>query len=203
MGGCTSPAGITSCWIIFKGVGGTKFTGMISWGKNLGPMPFSVNGFNLWLNVKKNFDVSNLTSLADEVFKWSEADYGYIMEANRLRIYTGNMYTGLYNLKWINYFGKSYLAEEGFNVPESAAKLGHGIKLQLTDCPDDKRLYDLQFLNKYYSEIGDKWFWHFDEIVKDGKNYIAHLKEGFHQGKVSIPRLIGLDCEERRLTFLL
>ena len=198
-GGRTSPANITSCSILFKGHETTKFSGMISWDKNLFPMPMSVNGFNLWLNVKKSYNIDNLISLVDEIFEWSEAEHGYISERNKspvyiqiqqngFRVYAGNMYKGLYNLSWINYFGKAYLAEDGFSVPEDAVKLGHGIKLQLTEKPDDERLSDLRFLETYYSAIGNEWFWHFDDIVKDGKNYIAHLKEGFQPNKVRIPK---------------
>jgi len=190
---------MTRCDIIFKGSVDAKFTGMIGWGKNLHPKPLSVNSFSLWLNVKKSYDISNIISLADEIFKWAEADYGYISEKdksvvniqiqkNGFRVYAGNMYTGLYNLMWTNYFGKAYLAEENFNVPKDAVKLAHGVKIQLTDRPDDEKLSDLSFLKTYYNAMGDKWFWHFDEIVKDGRNYIAHLKKGFHQGEVSIPK---------------
>ena len=197
--GRTSPKGIMSCGIIFKGAKETKFTGMVSWGKNLGPFPLSVNMVSLWLNIKKSYEISKLISLADELFKWSGAEHGYISEKSKTpfniqiqndgyRVYAGNIYTGLYNLVWINYFGKAYLAEEDFVVPKGAVKLAHGVRLQLTDRPDDERLSDLGFLETYYSTIGDKWFWHFDEIVKDGKNYIAHLKEGFDSRKVSIPK---------------
>jgi len=197
--GYTSPAGITSCSMIFKGTTDVKFTGMVSWGKNKGPKPLSVNMFSLWLNVKKNYDITKLVNFADEIFEWSRAEYGYISEKGKtlnnvqIRVdgfgmYPMNMYTGLYGLMWTNYFGKAYLSEKDFVVPENAVKLAHGVRLQLTERPDDERLSDLRFLETYYSTIGDKWFWHFDEIVKDGRNYIAHLKKGFHQGEVSIPK---------------
>ena len=200
--GYTSPEGITSCGIIFKGTADAKFTGMISWSKNLHPSSpiLSVNMFSLWLNVKKSYDMGKLVNLTDEIFEWSGAVYGYIaekgknffdlqmrLEDNFSRYLLLNVYGGLLGLRWVNYFGKPYLAEKDFTLPESAVMLAHGAKLQLTEKPDDERLTDVQFLANYYSIIGDKWFWHFEKIRKEGRNYYAYPKEGFQQEQICIP----------------
>ena len=198
--GHTCPRGITLCGIIFKGSADAKFTGMISWGKNLHPESESVNAFNLWINVKKSYDMSKLIHLIDDIFVWSEAVYGCISEKGRcllnIPIQNNNgarktayniLIGGLYGLMWVNYFGKPYINKEDFILPENAIKLAYGARLQLTEKPDDERLTDMQFIESYCNIIGDKWFWHYKEMVKEGKYYVAYMKDGFHMGKVCKP----------------
>lgn len=72
-----------TCYFLFKGKREIKFTGMVIWKNNLYPGSKSINGINLWLAIPKSCDFKKLIQLGDDIFKWSDAVYGYITEDSK------------------------------------------------------------------------------------------------------------------------
>lgn len=184
-----------SCDFLFKGKKEISFSGSASWNLGLPPNTNTVQGVCLWLTITKKYDVSRIIRLADELFIWSEAVYGYVTEdsknISRLRRYInerhsvsfGNVYSGIPGLLWVNYFGVPYLKEEDFRLPENSTKVGHGAKLILTERPDDERLSDLNFLKFYTKQIGSEWFYPIEKI--EGNK--CFMPKNFQEQDIKIP----------------
>ena len=66
---------------------------------------------------------------------------------------------GIKDPAWINYFGTPYLQEPDFNVPKDHIKVGHGVRFQIAERPDDEILCEPDFLADIKRGIGDQWFW--------------------------------------------
>lgn len=171
---------------------------MVSWRKNIRHNSKGFNGVSLWFDIRKTYDVKNIISLCDRIFEWSEAVYGHVSDKTKqlvgiqlqmggYRQYALGIYEGLYGLMWLNYFGKPYIDNEKFILPQDYEQIAHGVKMRLSEKPDDKKLSDISYLESYYSKIGPEWFWHFNKVVKEGGHYIAYLKEGFSPEHVYIP----------------
>jgi len=161
----------SEAYILFRGNKYFKFMGMVIWRKGLFPTSHAVNGISLWLTISNNFDCFKLIDLGDKLFNWSEAEYGYITSDSIFQadVNRGNIYGYIDNLKWVNYFGQSYLEESEFHVPESGQKLLHGVRLVITDAPDDEKLIDPEYLNSIKKTIGAEWFWDYPQRYKRKK----------------------------------
>ncbi len=145
----------------FKGQKERKFSGMVTWNLNLGPGTRAFNGVDLWLNIPKNFEVNSLINLGDELFTWSNSVYGYITENSKdwsMKV-PGGIYYGLPGLMWVNYFGLAYLLEPDFHIPADQVSVGQGVKVCLSEKPNDEILSDSSFLPNYKNQFGAEWFW--------------------------------------------
>ena len=71
----------------------------------------------------------------------------------------GNIYDGIPDLMWINYFGKSYVENNDFHLLENSIVLKDGVRLQLTEMLNDLRLAEPDFLESKKISVGLKWFW--------------------------------------------
>lgn len=149
-----------SCDFLFKGTKKFRFSGMATWNTNLHPNTEAFNGIDLWISVPKNYSVKELLQLGDDIFTWSDAVYGYVSEESKEPINNmiGSIYNGLPGLMWINYFGKPYIMEEDFHIPNNCTPICDGIKLVLSEKPDDDKLSNLTFLESIKREIGTEWF---------------------------------------------
>lgn len=152
--------GCLSCYFLFKGSKEIKFSGMVTWDVNLHPKTESFNAVHLWMNVPKNYDVSKLVQLGDEIFVWSEAVYGYITEESKdpSNNLIGNVYDGLPGLMWVNYFGSPYIMEPEFHLPAGHDTISHGARLMLSEKPNDEELDNTNFLENVLITIGNEWF---------------------------------------------
>lgn len=153
--------GCSSCDFLFKGKKQINFSGMVTWNINLHPNTKAFNGIHLWLSIPKSYNVGSLVQLGDDIFIWSDAVYGYITEESKdpSSDLIGNIYDGLPGLMWINYFGKPYIIESDFHIPNNHVPLGHGIKFMLSETPNDEKLSDSNFLESSKNDIGVEWFW--------------------------------------------
>lgn len=156
-----SDGDISICDFLFKGKKEIKFTGMVTWRVNVHPNAKVFNGIHLWMTVPKNNNINNLVKLGDDIFKWSESVYGYITEESKdpSNDLLGNINDGIPGLLWVNYFGKEYLVEPDFHLPEKHIIVGAGVRFMLTETPEDQRLSDLNFLTSQKEIIGKHWFW--------------------------------------------
>ncbi len=152
----------SSCCFLFKG---KKFTGMVSWHINLYPHTKAFNGIYLTLTVPKTYSTNSLIQLGDDIFIWSGAVYGFISEESKEA--SGNLHLGIPGLMWINYFGPEYTNESDFHTPSNHVFVGNGIRFNLVEIPNDKRLDDLAFIQSIKDEIGDLWF--FKEPIKSNR----------------------------------
>jgi len=83
-----------------------------------------------------------------------------------LYIYRSNLYDGLYDPMWINYYGEPYIKEKDFHLPENSVFVGHGAKVLLSEKPDDYILCEPSFLDNIKKGIGYEWFWQNPIICK-------------------------------------
>lgn len=152
--------GCLSCDFLFKGKKEIKFSGMATWNLNLHPNTEAFNGIDLWLNIPKNYDIDSLMKLGDDIFVWCEAVYGYITEESKdpSNNLIGNIYNGLPGLMWVNYFGKPYITDSDFSILNDYTPINHGIRLVLSEKPNDEILSDSKFLESVKNEIGAEWF---------------------------------------------
>jgi len=152
--------GLSESYVLFKGKSRFKFSGMVIWRKDLPPASQSVNGITIWLTINKFSDYSLLIKLGDQLFKWSEAEYGYISEdsTDQDTSFKENIYNYIATLRWINYFGQSYLNEPNFQIPENGARIHHGIRLNLAETPVNEILRNQEYIESIKREIGVEWF---------------------------------------------
>lgn len=155
----------SSNYFLFKGKREIRFSGMATWNLNLHPNNGSFNGLALWLSTPPKYDIKKLIQLGDDIFEWCEAVYGYITESisdpySDIDNMPGNIYEGIPSLMWVNYFGYPYIMEPDFNIPDNYVSVNHGMRLNLTETPNDERLRDQTFLQSCVNKIGDEWFWH-------------------------------------------
>lgn len=153
--------GHSSCYFLFKGQKEIKFSGMVTWDINLGPHTQVFNGMLLRLNIPKKFEVNSLINLGDELFTWSDSDYGFITEDSKNWSMTvpGGLYYGLPGLMWVNYFGPAYLKEPDFHIPADHVSVGQGLRVRLSEKPNDDILGDSGFLQNWKEQFGVEWFW--------------------------------------------
>lgn len=150
----------SSCYFLFKGQKDIKFSGIIVWQLNLHPNSKALNHVSLWLNIPKKYDTNKLLQLGDDIFTWSRAEYGYITEDSKLPTpLTVNINDGLTGLMWVNYFGPSYIAEPDFHIPDDHATINHGVRIKLSETPDDDLLKNSKFIESVKNKIGTEWFW--------------------------------------------
>lgn len=154
----------STCYFLFKGKKEFKFSGMVTWNINLRTDTKTFNGVSLWLNVPKDYNVNNLVKIGDDIFKWSDAVYGYITEDskdphNDLRI--GNIHEGLPGLLWVNYFGSSFIMQPDFHIPDDHVFIGNGKRIILAETPNAEKLSDLNFLVSIRNKFGSQWFWQY------------------------------------------
>jgi hypothetical protein len=151
----------SSCYFLFKGQEKIKFSGMITWNINLPPNTNVFNGVHLWLNTSRSLEVTKLISLGDELFKWSNSVYGYISEHSKdiARTVPAGLYYGLPGLMWVNYFGPAYLKEPDFHIPANHVFVGQGVRVCLSEKPNEDILGDSDFLQNYKEQFGVEWFW--------------------------------------------
>lgn len=154
--------GHSTCCFLFKGKTEISFSGMVIWDIDLPPGSKALNSISLWLNIRKSYDLCRLIKLGDDIFTWAEAIYGYITENSKYQpnLIAGNIYSGLPGLMWANYFGRAYINEPDFHIPDEQVPVGHGIRFNLTETPNDEKLSDSDFLRSRMDEIGYDWFWH-------------------------------------------
>lgn len=151
-----------SCDFLFKGKKEINFSGMVIWNIDLHPNSKAFNGVHLWLNVPKNYSASKLVQLGDDIFSWSQAVYGYITGDD----YTDptydplkeNIHDGIPGLMWANYFSPTYIMEQDFHVPNDHVSISHGIRIILSEKPNDERFHDSDFLQSIKDKIGSQWF---------------------------------------------
>lgn len=150
-----------ACYFLFKGQKEIKFSGMAIWKKNLGPKTNNFNCLLLKINIPQKYDVRKLITLGDELFAWSGAVYGYISEdsKNGAMVVQGGLYSGIPDLLWVNYFGSSYLMEPDFYLPAGNFSVGNGVRVHLSDNPNDDKLADSSFLQSSKEQFGVEWFW--------------------------------------------
>ncbi|MDW7658487.1 MAG: hypothetical protein SCM11_15060 [Bacillota bacterium] len=150
----------TGCFI-FKGQVKKKFAGMVSWDKGLPENSIVTNSIYVTVSGIGKNDYDSIILLGDELFSWAKAEYGYITEYSReiMNFDTGNIFTCIDGLHWVNYFSKTYLNEPCFHATNDMYQLETGVRLKITDKPDDIRLSDSNFLNSIKQAIGIEWFW--------------------------------------------
>lgn len=152
--------GCSTCYFLFKGQKDIKFSGMVIWELNLHPNSKALNHISLWLNIPKKYDIKRLLQLGDDIFTWSRAEYGYITENSKiLTPLTVNIQDGLTGLMWVNYFGPSYISETDFHIPDDYVTINHGVRIMLSETPDDDLLRDSNFLESTKNKFGAEWFW--------------------------------------------
>ena len=153
--------GHSTCYFLFKGQKERKFSGMVTWNINLRQGTQVFNGLLFQLNIPKNFEVNRLINLGDELFKWSDAVYGYITEDSKdlVRTVPGGLYLGLPGLMWVNYFGPEYIKGPDFHIPDDHVAVGQGVRVCLSDKPSDDILGDSDFLQNWKEHFGAEWFW--------------------------------------------
>lgn len=153
--------GCSSCYFLFKGRKEIKFSGMVTWSVNLHPNTKGFNGIHLWLNITKKYDISRLVKLGDDIFAWSEAVYGYVTEESKDPSHNvvGNIHDGLPGLMWVNYFGSPYVIESNFHIPNNHTYVSHGVRIILSELPNDERLSDSKFTESIKKKIGVEWFY--------------------------------------------
>jgi hypothetical protein len=159
---------IIECHFMFKGKNSFKFSGSVSWNKNLHSGSLVVNGLNLHINMPSKFNACNLILLGDELFKWSGAEYGYITEDSKeqVNLVSGNIHTSIAALRWVNYFGSSYLAEPDFHIPDCKVLLHHGARVILAEKLDDEKLGNSEYLDSIKKIFGSEWFWDYPQKHK-------------------------------------
>jgi len=159
---------ILDCNFMFKGKNSLKFSGSVSWNKNLHSGSRVVNAINLHMNISNKFNICNLILLGDELFKWSEAEYGYISEDSKeqLNLVSGNIHTSIAALRWVNYFGPSYLVEPDFHIPDNKVLLHNGARVILAEKPDDENLGNSEYLDSIKKNFGFEWFWDYPQKHK-------------------------------------
>ena len=60
---------------------------------------------------------------------------------------------------WVNYFGTPYIMEPDFHIPKDYEPINHGVRLMLSETPNDERLNNSNFLENSKNSIGVEWFW--------------------------------------------
>lgn len=60
---------------------------------------------------------------------------------------------------WANYFGSPYLAESDFHFLINHVPVNNGVRITLSEFPNDDRLSDLNYINNIKKQIGIEWFW--------------------------------------------
>jgi len=151
--------GCSSCYFLFKGKKKIKFSGIVKWDVNLHPNCKTFNGIHLWLDIPKKYSINELVLLGDDIFVWSEAVYGYITEDSKDNNMGGDVYEGIPGLVWVNYFGIPYKAESEFHILGDHKSVGHGVRLMLSETPNDEMLSDSNFVESIKNKIGAEWFW--------------------------------------------
>ena len=190
-----SPGGETAkFYFLFRGKKEINFTGMVTCNTGLHTNTRTFNGATLWLNVRKTYDINKLVSLGDDLFIWSEANYGYITEEQKniynvfiqRKKYQESIFSvcdGIPGLMWLNYFGKPYLAEKGFRLPDGQVPVGHGARVRLSERPDDEVLGDLDYIKKHQEIIGSQWFC----PIKKIENGVGYLPDTFIRSDIISP----------------
>ncbi|NCB25426.1 MAG: hypothetical protein EOM62_08140 [Bacteroidia bacterium] len=163
--------GFSECYFLFRGRSRFKFTGMAIWRKGLSSTSQAVNGLTIWLNVTNKIDYKVLIDLGDELFRWSGAEYGYIAEELKDQKFqdAGNIYDYITNLRWVNYFGQSYINEPDFHIPEKGTRVYHGVRVTLAETPIDEILGDRDYVDSIKKVIGNEWFWDYPQKNKRRK----------------------------------
>jgi len=179
---------------MFRGSEDVKFMGMVSCHTDFHPDSKAVNGVHLWLTVRKTYDINKLVLLGDDLFVWSEAVYGYVTDSNkdfikifiqkeRSQVNIDSVSDGISGLMWLNYFGKPYLAEREFHLPDGHVNVGHGSRVRLSERPDDEVLSDLSYTKMHQEKIGSQWFCPLDKI----ENGIGYLPENYRRADIKSP----------------
>jgi len=178
--------------IMFRGKNPIRFSGMVDWTTKAHPGSQFVCGITLWLTVPNNYDTDKLISLGDKLFEWSKSVYGYITNEIYAPMYpfpfdskngkiqykkckypeyvrarsSGNVFSRIRDLMWVNYFGLPYIIETDFHLPDNRVVLSQGAKLQITDSPNDERLCEPDFLWAQKEAVGLGWFWHVPRVCE-------------------------------------
>jgi len=155
------PGQHSTCYFLFKGQGKCKFSGMVTWHRDLPEESTYFNSLNVWLSIGKSRpDPVWFLDLGDRLFGWSQAYYGFIS--------LDTLYDPLHRpaakrlfipkLFWANYFGQDYLSCSDFRLPVPAADLPTGKRMVLGSSFDDPCLADETYLSSVAEEIGLGWF---------------------------------------------
>lgn len=152
--------GHATCYFLFRGQKESRFSGMVTWNKNLSPRSKAFNGLSLWLTPPKGWNADKLVHLGDELFIWSKAVYGFISEDSKDQSQRrpGWISEWLPGVMWVNYFGESYVTASEFHVPQESVSVGQGTRLRVTHSPEDPRLADTNFVQQIKRQIGAEWF---------------------------------------------
>lgn len=65
----------------------------------------------------------------------------------------GYVYDGLPGLMWVNHFDTSYMMEPDFHIPKDHIPINHGVRLMLSETPNDEKLSDSSVINILYFKI--------------------------------------------------
>ena len=146
---------------LFRGDENLKFSGMVSWNKGLPPKSKVMNVVYIVINMPKTRCDDQLIEPGDDLFNWSQAEYGYITEITRELFdeKAGNIFTSIIGLHWVNYFSSSYIDNPDFHLPDNRVMLGQGARLQIAARPDASLVDDAQYKAKIVEQIGLQWFW--------------------------------------------
>jgi len=179
---------------LFRGKEDVKFMGMVSCFTGMHQDSKAVNGVHLWLTVRKTYDINKFVLLGDDLFIWSEAVYGYITDSSKdlnnvfiqkemSQVNISSVSDGISGLMWLNYFGKPYLAEKDFRLPDGHAPVGHGARFCLSERPDDEVLSDLNYIKMHQQTIGTQWFCPLEKI----ENGIGYLSKDYRRFDIKSP----------------
>lgn len=146
----------------FTGSGSPRFQGTVGWKLGISPSKKLFNALTLTLTYPKTRKPASswLLSLGDALFQWSEAVHGFITDP----IYDKSMSRPivlrpyLEGPYWVNYLGRAYISDQRFRMTLPAVSVGHGLRLELAESPDDARLSDEEFLRGVRKMVGEGWW---------------------------------------------
>lgn len=147
-----------SLWLTVKK--SYDFEKLISLGDELFSWSEGVYGYITEINNDPDFVVGS----GDKLPKgWEDIDYlmhrSFDISPEGWKMSRGNIgMAGIPDLLWVNYFGKPYLAEKDFQLPDDCVTVSHGVRFRLTEKPIDERLSTPTFLQQHKDIFGNGWF---------------------------------------------
>jgi len=153
--------------VLFKGQYSKKFIGMVDWAKGLPEYSSVVNFMFITISGVQVKDYDYIIKLGDELFDCFQAEHGYIAEYSQggINLDSGNIYTSIDTLYWVNYFSKSYVNEPDFALIDGMVPLENGVRLKIADKPNDILLRDPGYIDKIKHAIGIEWFWDINKKI--------------------------------------
>jgi hypothetical protein len=156
------PGQHSTCYFLFKGSRPYKFSGMVTWKRDLPTGSTWLNTLHLDITIsgKSRPESDALLNLGDKLFSWSQAVHGFITDAAlysplvrppAMRLYIPKLF-------WVNYFGQEYLSNPDFRIAVPSTTLRSGVRVDLGSIYDDPRSADEGYLREAKMKFGLGWF---------------------------------------------